>query len=46
MYKPGHDWMGKVIHGELCKKLNFDLTTEYHKRKQVSIRENEKHKIL
>ena len=22
--KTWHDWVGKVIHRELCKKLNFD----------------------
>ena len=25
-YKTRHDWLGKVIHWELCKKLKFDHT--------------------
>ena len=24
--KPRHDWVGKIIHWELCKKLKFDYT--------------------
>ena len=27
-YKIRHDWMGKVIDGELCKKLKFGYTTK------------------
>ena len=26
-YKTRHDWVGKVIHWELRKKLKFDYTT-------------------
>ena len=27
-YKNRHDWVGKVIHWELCKKLKFDYTDQ------------------
>ena len=27
-YKTRYDWMGKVIHLELCKKLKFDHTNK------------------
>ena len=39
--KTRHDWVGKVFHWELFKKLTFD-----HTNKPESILENEMHKIL
>ena len=45
-YKTRHDWVGKVIHWELCKKLNFDHTTKWYMHKPESVLENETHKIL
>ena len=45
-YKTRHNWVGKVIHWELCKKLNVDHTTKWYMHKQESILENEMHKIL
>ena len=45
-YKTTHDWVGKVIYLELCKKLKFDLTTKCYMHKSESVRENETHKIL
>ena len=41
-----HDWVGKVIHLELCKKLKFPHTTKWHVYKPESILENETHKFL
>ena len=29
-YKTRHDWVGKVIHRELCKKLKFDHTNKWY----------------
>ena len=29
-YKPRHDWVSKVIHWELCKKLKFDHTNKWY----------------
>ena len=38
--------MGKGIHRELCKKLEFDHTTKWYMRKPEFILENGIHKIL
>ena len=29
-YKTKHDWMGKVIHWELCKNVEFDHTNKWY----------------
>ena len=41
-----HNWVGKVIHMELCNRLNFDHTTKVYMHKLESVSENEMHKIL
>ena len=41
VYKARHDWVGKVIHWEMCKKFKFD-----HTNNPVSILENDTHKLL
>ena len=45
-YKTKHDWLGKVIHWELCKRLKFDHTNKWYMQKPKSILENETHRIL
>ena len=45
-YKTRYDWMGKVIHRELCKKFKFDHTNKWCMHNQETILENETHKIL
>ena len=45
-YKTRHGWVGKEIHWELCKKLNFDHTTKVYTHKPESVLENVTHKIL
>ena len=35
-----------VIHWELCKKLKFDHTNEWHMHSSESVLENETHKLL
>ena len=45
-YKTRHDWMGKVIHREMCKKFKFGHTNKWYMRKQASILENDTHKFL
>ena len=45
-YKTRHDWVGKVINGELRKKLKFDHTTQWYMQKLESILENKTHEIL
>ena len=41
-----HDWMGKVIHWELCKKLKFDHAKWWHMHKSAFVQENKTHEIL
>ena len=35
-----YDWVGKVIHLELCKNLNFHNANEWNMQNPESIREN------
>ena len=44
-HKTRHDWVGRVIHWELCKNLKFDHTTKWYMHKPEFILENEMHKI-
>ena len=41
-----HDWVGKVIHWESCKKLNFEHTNKLYEHKTESFSVNAMHKIL
>ena len=43
-YKTRHDWVGKVIHWELCKKLKFDHTNKWYIHNSESVLENETRK--
>ena len=45
-YKTRHDWVEKVIYGELCKKLKFDHTNKWYFYNPESLLENKTHKIL
>ena len=45
-YKTRHNWMGKVIPWELCKKLKFDYRNKWYMHKPASVPENETHKFL
>ena len=45
-YKTWHDWLNKVIHLELCKKLKFDHTNRWYMHNPESVLENEMHKLL
>ena len=45
-YQTRHDWVGKVIHWEQCKKLKFDQTNKCYMHKLESILEKETHKVL
>ena len=45
-YKTKYDWMGKVIHWEMCKKFKFDYTNKLYMHNPASVPENEKHKLL
>ena len=45
-YKARHDWVGKVIHWEMCKKFKFDHTNKWYMRNPVPVLENAMHKLL
>ena len=45
-YKTKHNWVGKVIHWEMCKKFKFDYTNKWYMHSQASILENDTHKLL
>ena len=45
-YKVRHDWVGKVIHWEMCKKFKFDHTNKWYMHNPASVQENETHIFL
>ena len=45
-YKTKHDWMGKVIHWDMCKKFQFDHTNKWYMHNPASVLENDTHKLL
>ena len=45
-YKTRHDWVGKVIHWEMCKKCKFDHTNKWYIHKPASVLENDTDKLL
>ena len=36
-YKTMHDWVGKVIHWELCNELKFDHADNWYMHKPESV---------
>ena len=45
-FKTTHDWVGKVIYLELCKKLKFDYSIKWCIHKPEPVQEIEMHKAL
>ena len=45
-YKTRHDWLGKVIHGEMCKKFKFNHTNKWYMHNPAPVLENNTHKLL
>ena len=45
-YKARHDWMGKVINWEMCKKLKFDHANKWYMHNSAPVLENYTHKLL
>ena len=45
-YKARHDWVGKVIHGEMCKKFKFDHANKWYMHNPATVLENDTHKLL
>ena len=44
-YKTRHDWVRKVIHWEMCKKLKFDRTNKWYMHNPAPVPENDTHKL-
>ena len=44
-YKARHNWVGKGIHWEMCKKFKFDHTNKWYMHNPASIPENDTHKL-
>ena len=45
-YKTRHDWVGKVIHREMCKKFKFDHTNKWYMQNLAHVLQNDTHKLL
>ena len=45
-YKARHDWVGTVIHWEMCKKFKFDHTNKWYMHNPAPVLENDTHKLL
>ena len=45
-YKTRHDWVGKVIHWEMCKKFKFDHSNNWYMHNPATVLENDTHKLL
>ena len=45
-YKARHDWVGNVIHWEMCKKFKFDHTNKWYMHNPAPVLENATHKLL
>ena len=45
-HKTRHDWVGKVIHWEKCKKFRFDHTSKWYVHNPAPVLENDTHKFL
>ena len=41
-----HDWVGKVIHWEMCKKFKFDHTNKWYMYNPSPVLENYTHELL
>ena len=45
-YKATHDWVGQVIHWEMCRKFQFDHTNKWYMHNPAPVIENDSHKLL
>ena len=45
-YKRRHDWMGKTVHWDICKKKGFNVPEKWYEHKPLPCTENESFKIL
>ena len=44
-YKTRHDWVGKVIHWEMCKKFKSDHTNKWYMHNLAPVLEKDTHKL-
>ena len=45
-YKTIHDWVGKVIRWEMCKKFKFDHINKWYMHNPAAVLENDTHKQI
>ena len=45
-YKDRHDWVGKVIHWEMCKKFKFDHAKKWYTNNLAPVLENDTQNLL
>ena len=45
-YKTRHDWVGEMIHWEMCKKFKFDHRNKWYMHNPAAVPENDTHKLL
>ena len=45
-YNTRHDWVGNVIHWEMCKKFKFDHTNKWYMHNPAPVLQNDTHKLL
>ena len=45
-YKARHDWVGKLIHREMCRKFQFDHTNKWYMHNLAPVLETDSHKLL
>ena len=42
-YKARYDWVGKVVHREMCRKFQFDHTSKWYMHNPAPVLENDSH---
>ena len=45
-YKARHEWVGMVIHWEMCKKFEFDHANKWYMHNPAPVLETDTHKLL
>ena len=45
-YKARHEWIGKVIHWEICKKFKFDHAKKWYMHNTAPVLETDTQKLL
>ena len=45
-YKSRHDWVGRKIHWEICRKSGFDVNEKWYKHEPEKVVENDSWKML